>query len=67
MYVYLETEPGVYTVGHYAPSSVWIPESDYDTVAAAVARLRELNGAAVETAPKRKTPPVTQPPAAKPK
>jgi hypothetical protein len=46
VYVYIQSEPGLYTVGHYDPSGKWIAESDHDTSAGAAARCAELNGAA---------------------
>ncbi len=30
MYVYLRSEPQLWTVGFYTPNGEWIPESDYD-------------------------------------
>lgn len=46
MYVYIESEPGLWTVGHYAPAGAWHPESDHEDRAAAAARVARLNGAA---------------------
>lgn len=48
MYVYLNSEPGLWTVGHYAPDGQWHPESDHDTTDAAAARCHYLNGGRVE-------------------
>lgn len=45
MYVYIQSEPGLYTVGHYDPAGQWIAESDHDSIPAAAARVAELNGA----------------------
>ena len=28
MYVYIKSEPGLWTVGFYDPNGKWIPESD---------------------------------------
>jgi hypothetical protein len=44
MYVYLESEPGLYTVGFYSPDGHWHPESDYDERGKAAARVNYLNG-----------------------
>ena len=50
MYVYIESEPGLYTVGHYDPSGRWIAESDWESAAEASARVHYLNGGAVVAA-----------------
>ena len=44
MWLYKRTEPGLYTVGHYAPTGEWEPESDHETKDAAAARVSYLNG-----------------------
>lgn len=44
MYVYIRSEPYLYTVGHYAPGGEWIPESDHETSDDAAARVAYLNG-----------------------
>jgi hypothetical protein len=44
MYVYKETEKGLYTVGFYDPSGNWHPESDHDSKKKAGDRVRYLNG-----------------------
>lgn len=44
MYVYIRSEPGLWTVGHYDPSGGWNPESDHDNTEAAAARCHYLNG-----------------------
>lgn len=44
MYVYKQTEPGLYTVGYYDPAGKWQSESDHDTKADAAARVHYLNG-----------------------
>jgi hypothetical protein len=46
MYVYLESEPGLWTVGHYAPGGGWIAESDHVSRESAAARVHYLNGGA---------------------
>jgi hypothetical protein len=49
-YVYLKSEPGLFTVGFYTPAGVWQSESDHDTSAAAAARVAWLNGQTAEPA-----------------
>jgi len=44
MYVYIQSEPGLWTVGFYAPSGDWIAESDHDSSDKAAARVNYLNG-----------------------
>ena len=45
MYVYIESEPNVWTTGHYHPlNHKWIPESDYNSEEEAAARCHWLNG-----------------------
>ena len=44
MYVYIKSEPTLYTVGFYNPDGKWIPESDYDTKEEAAKRVHYLNG-----------------------
>ena len=43
-YVYIQSEPQLYTVGFYDPSGRWNPESDQDTKEQAADRVRFLNG-----------------------
>lgn len=43
MYTYVESEPGLYTVGTY-DSGKWDPESDHPSRADAASRVNELNG-----------------------
>jgi hypothetical protein len=43
-YVYLQSEPGLYTVGFFLPSGKWEPESDHDTRQGAADRVAYLNG-----------------------
>lgn len=43
-YVYLKSEPNLYTVGFYNPAGEWVPESDCDTAEEAAARVHYLNG-----------------------
>jgi hypothetical protein len=44
MYVYVESEPGLYTVGFYSPNGEWNPESDWDSCEKAAERVHYLNG-----------------------
>lgn len=44
MYVYIRSEPGLWTVGHYAPEGKFEPESDHASTEAAAERVRYLNG-----------------------
>ena len=44
MYVYKQTEPGLFTVGYYAPDGTWEPESDHENIVDASKRVAFLNG-----------------------
>jgi hypothetical protein len=49
MYVYIKSEPGLWTVGFYKPDgnpffSRWEPESDYNSSEEAAERVAWLNG-----------------------
>jgi hypothetical protein len=44
MYVYLRTEPMLWTVGFYTPAGEWIPESDWETKQEAASRVHYMNG-----------------------
>jgi hypothetical protein len=44
MYVYIGSQPGLYTVGFYDPSGVWQPESDHESAEDAAERVAWLNG-----------------------
>lgn len=44
MYVYIKTEPSLWTVGFYKPDGTWTPESDYSTQQEAANRVHYLNG-----------------------
>ncbi len=46
MYVYICSEPCLWTVGHYDPAGKWIAESDHDNPDKAAARVAWLNGSA---------------------
>jgi len=43
-YVYMRSEPGLYTVGHYSPDGRWQPESDHASTEKAARRVATLNG-----------------------
>ena len=44
MWVYIQSEPGLYTVGFYSPDGEWHTDSDHNTKSAAAARIHYLNG-----------------------
>ena len=44
MYVYIKSEPGLWTVGFYDPAGRWQPESDHNSREDAAARVHYLNG-----------------------
>lgn len=44
MYVYIKSEPQLWTVGFYSPDGKWHPESDYPTQEEAASRVYWLNG-----------------------
>lgn len=44
MYVYIQSEPGLFTVGFYDPRGKWHPDADFDTREEARARVAFLNG-----------------------
>jgi len=44
MYVYIESEPGLWTVGFYDPTGKWHPESDHNRKRDAAYRVIFLNG-----------------------
>ena len=44
MYVYVRSEPGLYTVGHYDPNGKFISESDHKDKSQAAQRVAWLNG-----------------------
>lgn len=45
MYVYIRTEPQLWTVGFYAPDGKWHSDSDYGDSEEAADRVAYLNGA----------------------
>lgn len=51
MYVYLHSEPHLWTVGFYDPAGKFQPESDHDTAELAAVRVAFLNGGAVTPSP----------------
>ncbi|MBU1080882.1 MAG: hypothetical protein KKB59_10390 [Spirochaetes bacterium] len=44
MYVYIQSEPSLWTVGFYKPDGKFEPESDHETAEAAAERVAYLNG-----------------------
>jgi hypothetical protein len=44
MYVYLKSEPGLFTVGFYDPAGKWHSDSDHESREAAAQRCNYLNG-----------------------
>ena len=46
MYVYIKSEPRLWTVGFYGPDGKWNPESDHDSTDEAAKRVAFLNGRA---------------------
>lgn len=44
MYVYIRSEPGLWTVGFYDPDGEWIAESDWGSAEEAAERVHYLNG-----------------------
>lgn len=44
MYVYVRSEPGLWTVGFYDPTGKWISESDHSSADDAAERVHWLNG-----------------------
>jgi len=44
MYVYIKSEPGLWTVGFYDPQGKWQSESDHDNQSDAAHRVVWLNG-----------------------
>lgn len=47
MYVYIESEKGLWTVGFYSPDGKWNPESYHSSPKEAAQRVAWLNGANV--------------------
>ena len=44
MYVYIRSEPGLWTVGFFDPAGKWHADGDYDSREEAAARVHYLNG-----------------------
>jgi len=44
MYVYIRSEPGLWTVGFYHPNGQWEPDSDHTSRQEAAERAHYLNG-----------------------
>jgi hypothetical protein len=44
VYVYIQSEPGLFTVGFYDPDGKWQPESDHRDAEDAAERVAWLNG-----------------------
>jgi len=44
MWVYIASEPGLWTVGFYNPDNVFVPDSDHTLRESAAARVAWLNG-----------------------
>lgn len=44
MYVYIQSEPRLWTAGFYDPSGKWQPESDHSSKEEAADRINYLNG-----------------------
>jgi hypothetical protein len=51
MYVYIEPEKGLFTVGFYSPNGKWHPDSDHDSAEGAAERVHYLNGGHSEENP----------------
>jgi hypothetical protein len=51
MYVYIQSEPGLFTVGFYDPFGKWQPESDHQNREMAAVRVATLNGNTAAVAP----------------
>lgn len=48
MYVFIQSEPSLWTVGFYDPEGTWIPESDHPSKEEAAERAHWLNGGCYE-------------------
>jgi hypothetical protein len=44
MYVYIRSEPQLWTVGFYTPDGEWVPESDWNSQDEARKQVHWLNG-----------------------
>lgn len=45
-WVYIQSEPNLFTVGFYDPAGKWNPDSDWPSREAAAERVHYLNGGA---------------------
>lgn len=50
-WIYLKSEPGLYTVGFFEPGGKWHAESDFNDQGEAAARVHYLNGGSAAPAP----------------
>lgn len=50
-YVYIKSEPQLWTAGFYKPNGLWMSESDHPNEDEAADRVHFLNGGAVSTNP----------------
>lgn len=50
-WVYINSEPGLWTVGFYDPSGKWHADSDHSDPAAAAERVHYLNGGGTTPVP----------------
>lgn len=48
MYVYIRSEPGLWTVGFFDPKGKWNSESDWNDQVMASMRVAWLNGSSIE-------------------
>ena len=48
MWVYINSEPGLWTVGFYSPDGKWHADSDWDDREKAAERVHYLNGGVSE-------------------
>lgn len=49
MYVYIESEKGLWTTGFFKPGGEWVPESDHNSKEEAATRVVYLNGGGEDT------------------
>ncbi len=54
MYVFIQSEPGLYTVGFYKPDGKFEPVDDYSKKQEAEKQVHYLNGGTTESEPKEK-------------
>lgn len=55
-WVYLQSEPQLWTVGFYDPKGKWQPDSDHSDSEEAARRCHYLNGGYMRTLPDREQP-----------